>query len=108
MSDLADLFPGFQSHWIDTDAGRIFARSGGSGPPVVLLHGFPQSHVMWHLVAPELGGTHTVVAMDLRGYGWSSVPRSERGEGYTKRLMAEDVVTVMEELGHIRFAVIGA
>ena len=107
MSDLADLFPGFQSHWIDTDAGRIFARSGGSGPPVVLLHGFPQSHVMWHLVAPVLARTHTVVAMDLRGYGWSSVPRSERGEGYTKRLMADDVVAVMEKLGHIRFAVVG-
>jgi haloacetate dehalogenase len=107
MSDLADLFPGFQSHWIDTDAGRIFARSGGSGPPVVLLHGFPQSHVMWHLVAPELAKTHTVVAMDLRGYGWSSSPRSEMGEGYSKRLMAEDVIKVMEELGHIRFAVVG-
>ena len=70
----ADLFPGFDTHWIDTDAGRIFARSKGEGPPLVLLHGFPQTHACWHRIAPALAETHTVVCMDLRGYGWSSAP----------------------------------
>lgn len=103
MSDLADLFPGFASHWIDAPAGRIFARSGGEGPPLVLLHGFPQSHVMWHRLAGELAKRFRVVAMDMRGYGWSSAPSSEAGALYAKRAMAADVVTVMEELGHVRF-----
>ena len=69
MSD--DLFPGFESHWIDTEVGRIFVRSKGSGKPLVLLHGFPQTHAMWHHLAPTLAETHRVVCMDLRGYGWS-------------------------------------
>ncbi|WP_342359146.1 alpha/beta hydrolase [Terrarubrum flagellatum] len=106
-ADLADLFPGFASHWIDTEAGRIFARSGGSGPPVVLIHGFPQTHVEWHLIAPELAQRFTVVALDLRGYGWSSAPRSEKGELYAKRAMGGDIVRAMEALGHARFAVVG-
>src|SRR5438309_1950467 len=92
MSDFTDLFPGFASHWIDTQAGRIFARSGGEGPPLVLLHGFPQSHAMWHRVAPVLARRFHVVAMDLRGYGWSSAPESEAGADYTKRRMGEDVI----------------
>ncbi len=107
MTDLADLFPGFQSHWVDTSIGRIFARSGGQGTPVVLLHGFPESHVMWHRVAPALAENHFVVAMDLRGYGWSSAPRSEGGAFYTKRAMYEDVIAVMESLGHVHFHVVG-
>ncbi|RFB78830.1 alpha/beta fold hydrolase [Methylovirgula sp. 4M-Z18] len=107
MSDTHDLFPGFASHWIDTEAGKIFARSGGSGPPLVLLHGFPQTHVMWHRVAAQLAEHFTVVAMDLRGYGWSAVPRSHGGEAYTKRAMGEDVVAVMAALGHVRFRVAG-
>lgn len=108
MPDLADLFPGFESHWISTDIGRIFARVGGKGPPVVLLHGFPQTHVMWHRVAPALAESHTVVAMDLRGYGWSSAPEGDAEHRlYSKRAMATDVVKVMEELGHARFAVVG-
>jgi haloacetate dehalogenase len=108
MSDLADLFPGFASHWIDTEIGRIFARSHGEGPPVVLIHGFPQTHVMWHAIAPALARTHKVVCLDLRGYGWSSAPEGDGGrELYTKRAMARDVIAVMEELGHIRFAVVG-
>jgi haloacetate dehalogenase len=107
MSDLADLFPGFASRWIDTEAGRIFARVGGSGPPLVLLHGFPQTHVMWHRVAPALAGRFTLVLMDLRGYGWSSMPRSDASHAaYSKRAMAGDVVTVMEALGHVRFGVV--
>ncbi|MGO4572980.1 alpha/beta fold hydrolase [Microvirga sp. 2TAF3] len=106
MSD--DLFPGFQSHWIDTQAGRIFARSKGDGPPLMLLHGFPQTHVMWHRIARELAETHRVVCMDLRGYGWSSVPNSDpEHETYSKRAMGRDVVAVMEALGHVRFAIAG-
>lgn len=105
MTDLSDLFPGFASHWIDTEAGKIFARSGGSGPPLLLLHGFPQTHVMWHKLAPALAAKYSVVAMDLRGYGWSSAPGSHQGALYSKRAMGEDVVTVMEALGHVRFAV---
>jgi haloacetate dehalogenase len=103
-----DLFPGFDSHWIDAEGGRIFARSGGSGPPLVLLHGFPQTHAMWHRIAPELAKTHRVVAMDLRGYGWSSAPHGDPAhEAYSKRAMGRDVVRVMEELGHVRFALAG-
>lgn len=105
MSD--DLFPGFASHWIDTDAGRIFARSGGSGPPLVLLHGFPQTHAMWHRIAPALARTHAVICPDLRGYGWSSAPGSSGGARYTKREMGRDVVAVAEALGHVRFALAG-
>ena len=103
-----DLFPDFESHWIGTEAGRIFARSKGDGAPLVLLHGFPQTHVMWHRLAPALAETHSVVCMDLRGYGWSSVPRSDEAhETYSKRAMGKDVIAVMEELGHVRFAVVG-
>lgn len=107
MPDLADLFPGFESHWIDTEAGRIFARSGGSGPPLVLLHGFPQTHVEWHRIAPDLAKRFTLILPDLRGYGWSAVPRSEKGEAYSKREMAKDVVELMEKLGHVRFRIAG-
>jgi haloacetate dehalogenase len=108
MSHPDDLFPGFESHWIDIEAGRIFARNRGSGPPLVLLHGFPQTHACWHRVAPALAETHTVVCMDLRGYGWSSAPRGDPAhETYSKRAMARDVIAVMEALGHVRFALAG-
>ena len=103
-----DLFPGFESHWIDTEVGRAFARSKGDGPPLVLLHGFPQTHVMWHRLAPTLAETYRVVCMDLRGYGWSSAPKGDAAhETYSKRAMGRDVVTVMEALGAVRFAVVG-
>ena len=107
MPDLADLFPGFAAHWIDTDAGKIFARSTGSGPPLVLLHDFPQTLVMWHRLAPALAQRFTIVVMDLRGYGWSAVPRSQDGTLYTKRAMGRDVLAVMEKLGHVRFRIVG-
>lgn len=107
MTDLADLLPGFESHWIDTGAGRIFARSKGAGTPLVLLHGFPQTMAMWHRVAPALAEKFAVVAIDLRGYGWSSAPDSDGGAEYAKRVMGEDVVAVMEALGHIHFHVVG-
>lgn len=107
MSELADLFPGFASHWINTRAGKIFARSHGAGPALVLLHGFGETHVAWRQIAPRLARRFTVVAMDLRGYGWSAAPDSEKGEAYSKREMADDVVRVMETLGHVQFALVG-
>jgi len=69
MPDLADLCPGFASHWLDTSAGRIFARSGGEGPPLFLLHGYPQTNVMWHRVAPALAARFRLIIPDLPGYG---------------------------------------
>jgi haloacetate dehalogenase len=67
MPDLADLYPGFASHWIDTSAGKIFARAGGSGPPLMLLHGYAQTNVMWHKVADELAKHFALVIPDLPG-----------------------------------------
>ena len=107
MSNPTDFYPGFASHWIDTDAGQIFARSHGAGPPVLLLHGFGETNIAWRKIAPQLAQRFTVVAMDLRGYGWSSAPGGDKGENYTKRLMAADAVKVMESLGHIQFALVG-
>lgn len=110
MRDLADLFPSFESRYIATEEGSVFARIGGpkDGEPVVLLHGFPQTHVMWHKIAPALAKTHRVIAMDLRGYGWSTAPRSdERHETYSKREMAKDVIRVIDELGYTRFSLVG-
>src|SRR5258706_12313652 len=78
MSDLAALYPGFAAHWIDTAAGKIFARAGGSGPPLLLLHGYAQTNVMWHKVAPELARHFSLVIADLPGYGWSAVPEAGR------------------------------
>jgi len=109
MSDLPDLFPGFDSHYIPTDAGKIFVRTAGKGEPLVLLHGFPQTMACWHRVAPTLARSHKVVLIDLRGYGWSSAPEpeDEAHTTYSKRAMAEDVLKVMEHLGHVRFAIAG-
>ncbi|WP_372425731.1 alpha/beta fold hydrolase [Salinarimonas chemoclinalis] len=105
---MSDLFPGFTSHWLDTEVGRAFVRKGGEGPPVLLLHGFPQTHVMWHRVAPELARTHTVVLMDLRGYGWSSAPAGDaRHVTYSKAAMGRDAVRIMSDFGFARFALVG-
>jgi haloacetate dehalogenase len=108
MSDLADLFPGFESHWIATPAGKTFARSKGDGAPLILLHGFPQTHVMWHRVAPALTEHFKVICMDLRGYGWSSAPRPDASnETYSKRAMGEDVLAVMAHLGIVQAHIAG-
>src|ERR1700755_930681 len=108
MPDLADLYPGYQSHWIDTSAGKIFARSGGNGPPLLLLHGYAQTNVIWHRVAPSLAEHFTLVIADLPGYGWSAVPESgEDHAPYTKRAMANAMIEMMERLGFARFRLAG-
>src|SRR5947209_11466150 len=108
MPDLADLYPGFASHWIDTSAGKIFARAGGSGPPLTLLHGYAQTNVMWHKVADELAKHFALVIPDLPGYGWSAVPDAGLDHApYTKRAMAAAMIDVMEALGHARFNLAG-
>jgi haloacetate dehalogenase len=108
MPDLADLYPGYASRWIDTSAGKIFARVGGSGPPLLLLHGHPQSNVMWHRVAPALTPHFTLVIADLPGYGWSAAPAADAEHSpYTKRAMAAGMVEAMETLGFVRFRLAG-
>jgi haloacetate dehalogenase len=102
------VFDGFESADVDTGEVRIRLRRAGSGPPLLLLHGYPQTHAMWHRVAPALAEDFTVVACDLRGYGESSRPPTTVDHWpYTKRAMADDQVAVMRALGFERFAVCG-
>jgi haloacetate dehalogenase len=102
------FFPGFQRRAIETRGATIHTVWGGSGPPLLLLHGSPQTHVMWHKVAPRLAQSFTVVMTDLRGYGESSKPPGGgTHEDYSKRAMANDQVDVMRALGFDRFAVAG-
>ncbi|WP_329183589.1 alpha/beta fold hydrolase [Streptomyces sp. NBC_01428] len=103
------MFEGFETERIDVCEGSAFVRHGGSGPPVVLLHGHPRTSATWHKVAPLLvRAGHTVVCPDLRGYGRSRGPRfTEDHVGYSKRAVASDVVAVMRQLGHPRFALVG-
>ncbi|MDT7699740.1 MAG: haloacetate dehalogenase [Pseudonocardiales bacterium] len=114
------MFPGFETFDLQvptaTSPVRIHGVRGGSGPPLLLLHGFPQSHVLWHRLAPLLAEEHTVVATDLRGYGDSDrrvsadgpdTPGSERHAESSFRAMAADQVAVMAELGFDEFAVVG-
>jgi haloacetate dehalogenase len=102
------LFEGFSLSTIDTAQASIRVRHGGSGPPLLLLHGNPQTHVMWHLIAPRLAEDFTVVAPDLRGYGDSSKPDTAPDhEPYSKRAMARDQLEVMHHFGFERFALCG-
>ncbi len=102
------MFEGFRTTRIATSGAAINLRIGGAGRPVLLLHGYPQSHVMWHKVAPGLAQHFTVVAPDLRGYGDSSKPPSGADHGaYSKRAMARDQVEVMVKLGFPSFALVG-
>jgi haloacetate dehalogenase len=99
---------GFEPVDVVVSGVRIHGVRGGEGPPVLLLHGFPQSHVMWHRIAPELAREYTVVAADLRGYGDSDRPEAGSDHaGYAFRAMAADQVALMEALGFPRFAVVG-
>ncbi len=98
----------FTASEIETDETSIFVRSSGTGPPVLLLHGFPQTHLMWRGVAPLLARDFTVVCADLRGCGRSGCLQSDRDHNpYSKRVMAEDMVQVMEQLGFPSFSVAG-
>ena len=102
------MFEGFRQGRASGAGAQIHFVVGGSGPPVVLLHGFPQTHAMWREVAPVLAASHTVVAPDLRGYGASEAPPSTADhDSFAFRAMADDVVAVLAELGCERFAVVG-
>ena len=102
------VFDGFTQIRVETSEAMINLVRGGSGPPVLLLHGYPQTHAMWHKVAPRLAERFTVVATDLRGYGDSSKPPEGLDHaGYSKRAMAQDQVEVMAALGFDQFALVG-
>jgi haloacetate dehalogenase len=98
----------FSTAEIHTGETTVFLRWRGTGPPLLLLHGFPETHLMWREVAPRLAERFTVVCPDLRGYGRSGCPASDPEHGpYAKRAMARDLIVAMERLGHRRFAVAG-
>jgi haloacetate dehalogenase len=102
------MFDGFVLERIDVGEAELRVRHGGSGPPVLLLHGHPRTHATWHRVAPLLADDHTVVCPDLRGYGQSSKPPTTPDHAtYSKRAMARDCVALMRALGHERFAIAG-
>ncbi len=102
------MFEDFTLTTIDTGQTQVRLRTGGNGPPLLLLHGNPQTHVMWHAVAPILAEHFSVVATDLTGYGMSSKPASSDDHmAYSKRSMARDQVAVMRQLGHDQFMVAG-
>ena len=107
VSDLS-LFPGFEQRDIPTDEGvHIHALVGGSGPPLLVLHGHPQTLAIWHKVAPVLARQFTLVLCDLRGYGDSAKPPGAADHAnYSKRVLARDMVEVMTVLGHARFSVL--
>ena len=99
---------GFEGQTRVVSAAKYFVATAGSGPAVLLLHGFPETHLCWRRIAPDLARDHAVVAPDLRGYGASEAPPGgPRGEGYSKREMAAELVELMTALGHERFAVVG-
>ena len=101
-------FNGFQLSQIDVGEVSLRVRHGGSGPPLLLLHGFPESHMMWSKVAPDLARDFTVIAPDLRGYGGSSKPETTPDhEPYSKRAMGRDVVALMRHFGFERFNLAG-
>ena len=102
------FFPGFEQRRVSVGGLNLNVRLGGSGAPLLLLHGFPQTHVVWHKVAPELAHHFTVVCPDLKGYGDSDAPAPTADAGnYSKRVMGEEMLALMQALGHRRFAVVG-
>jgi haloacetate dehalogenase len=104
----SELFPGFSRAQLAVNGTTINSVRGGVGPPVLLLHGYPQTHVIWHRVAPVLAERFTVVCSDLRGYGDSGKPGSDEShEPYSKRVMAQDQLELMRALGFERFALVG-
>jgi haloacetate dehalogenase len=110
LNSVSEFFPGFERFDLTAaDGVRIHGVKAGTGPPVLLLHGHPQSHSTWHRVAPELvNAGYSVIATDLRGYGDSSrTAGGDNHENYSKRTMAADQVAVMRALGHLQFSVVG-
>src|SRR6266536_5031743 len=102
------LFPGFATRKVETSGATINVVHGGSGPPLLLIHGYPQTHVEWHQIAGRLAERFTVVMTDLRGYGDSSKPPDgENHANYSKRAMALDGVEVMKQFGYTSFPVVG-
>ncbi len=102
------MFDGFEAARVDVGETTLFIRRKGNGRPLLLLHGFPQTHVMWHRVAPALAEVFTVVCADLRGYGASGKPASTPDHAtYAKGAMARDMVRLMANLGFARFCVVG-
>jgi haloacetate dehalogenase len=102
-----DFFPGFSAETIETDGTTIFARRKGTGRPLLLLHGYPETHLTWRKIAPQLAEQFEVVVPDLRGYGKSGKPQDAvRHENYSFRAMAQDQVDVMRHYGHDRFLVV--
>ncbi|MEQ8332763.1 alpha/beta hydrolase [Nisaea sp.] len=102
------MLDGFRTEMIATSGTEIFVRSAGSGDPVLLIHGFPQTGACWHKIAPQLAEKFTVIVPDLRGYGASGKPApSPDHAAHSKRAMARDLVELMAALGHERFAVVG-
>jgi haloacetate dehalogenase len=102
------LLPGFESRRMDVDGVTVNCAIAGSGSPVLMLHGYPENHLMWRHVAPAVAQDHTVVLADLRGYGDSGKPAPDpAGEVYAKRSMARDQLGLMRELGFDRFQLVG-
>jgi haloacetate dehalogenase len=102
------FFPGFSSEMVETTGTRIHVLRKGSGRPLLLLHGYPETHLTWHKVAPKLAEQFSVIVPDLRGYGNSGKPQDgERHENYSFRAMAQDQIDVMQHYGHDRFLVAG-
>ncbi len=102
------MFDGFEAFDVETTGTKIHGRRGGEGPPVLLLHGIPETHLMWHRVAPHLAERFTVIVTDLRGFGESGTPPSSPDHApYSMREIARDQVEVMTALGHDRFGVVG-
>ncbi|WP_062223641.1 alpha/beta fold hydrolase [Aureimonas sp. D3] len=101
------MFEGFETREIDCGDATLFCRIKGSGEPLLLLHGYPQTGAMWAPIAEQLAERFLVVVADLRGYGRSSAPESTGGEAYSKRRMADDMVALMAALGHERFHLAG-
>jgi haloacetate dehalogenase len=107
-ADTLRFFPGFKTFDVKSTGATIHGVIGGSGPPLLLLHGAPQSHISWRIVAPQFAKSYTVIAPDLRGYGDSSKPADGEGHAnYSKRAMALDQVEVMKQFGFDRFPVVG-
>lgn len=108
MNEVATFFPGFKQIDMLVHGHNMHAVIGGSGPALLLLHGYPQTHVMWHLIASELAERFTVVAADLTGYGASGKPATDANHTpYSKRAMGNDLLELMQQLGFSSFSIVG-